>query len=131
MNTKICTKCGIEKPLDDFHKQKTGRLGHHSWCKDCFNSYHPNHRTPASYEVHRERNLKNRYRLSQPEINEMFAGQGGKCAICEKDLDKYRIDHDHNNGRVRGLLCHRCNLLIAGMENEGFLSKALLYLGVK
>lgn len=76
-------------------------------------------------------NIKTRYGLTMAEVDAMRTAQGGKCAICEKALDKYRIDHDHNNGRVRGLLCHRCNLLIAGIENEGFLAKALRYLGVK
>lgn len=76
-------------------------------------------------------NIRARYGLTPQEVDKMLENQGGKCAICETKLDKYRIDHDHNNGMVRGLLCHRCNLLIAGIENENFLTKALKYLGIK
>lgn len=35
---KTCTKCGIEKSLDDFPLQPRGKLGYHSWCKDCLNA---------------------------------------------------------------------------------------------
>ena len=82
-------------------------------------------------EVKRRWNIKTRYGLTTAEVDAMLLVQNNKCSICEKTLDKYRIDHDHNNGKVRGLLCHRCNLLIAGIENESFLNKALRYLGVK
>ena len=46
--TKICSKCGVGKPLDEFHKQKGGKDGKRGDCKDCFNEtsrkYHREHR---------------------------------------------------------------------------------------
>lgn len=38
MNTKICTKCGQDKPFSDYYKQKTGRFGLRPSCKDCITS---------------------------------------------------------------------------------------------
>lgn len=37
--SKQCVKCGLEKPLEDYHNRKVGRLGKHSWCKPCMNAY--------------------------------------------------------------------------------------------
>lgn len=38
MNTKVCAKCGKEKPIDQFHKRKSSKDGHRSYCKDCENN---------------------------------------------------------------------------------------------
>ena len=52
-----------------------------------------------------------RYGISESEFSELWRKQAGCCAICGITLDggKYRIDHDHATGRVRGLLCVSCN----------------------
>jgi hypothetical protein len=57
-----------------------------------------------------------RYGLTIARYEEMLEGQRGVCAICDglpsgknKSLC---VDHDHETGAVRGLLCHRCNALI-------------------
>lgn len=63
----------------------------------------------------RARNLK-RFGLTPEQYDEMFRAQGGLCAICGKPPSGRRryldVDHDHKNGRVRGLLCHLCNTFI-------------------
>jgi hypothetical protein len=43
--------------------------------------------------------------------SEMLIAQGGVCAVCGKPPDRYRlcVDHDHETGKVRALLCHSCN----------------------
>lgn len=79
-------------------------------------------------ETKRKWNLKTRYGLTPEEAAGMLAGQGGVCAICGSAPKKPRIDHDHATGKVRAILCHRCNLLIAGMDDANWLQKALAYL---
>ncbi len=65
----------------------------------------------------------------------MFVEQGGGCAICgglNNDGRGLHVDHNHNGGEVRGLLCYKCNLLL-GLCNEDLtlLQKAVIYLETK
>lgn len=83
------------------------------------------HTTP---EMRRRWNLMTRYGLTPGQIVTMLETQGGVCAVCGKEPTNPRIDHDHATGKVRGILCHRCNLLIAGMDDAAWLQKALAYL---
>jgi hypothetical protein len=62
------------------------------------------------------------YGLSQPQYDQMFVDQRGQCATCNEALveggsTNLNIDHCHTTGKVRGLLCHRCNMIV------GFLDK--------
>lgn len=73
------------------------------------------------------------YGLTEKEYLEMFRKQNGKCAICgvsHLELDrKLAVDHNHETGENRGLLCTKCNLLLgqAG-DNQGVLMAAVAYL---
>lgn len=51
------------------------------------------------------------YKLTAEQYDELFALQGGRCAICRARPKSKRlaVDHDHTSGYVRGLLCSRCN----------------------
>ena len=76
-------------------------------------------------------NLKHRYHMTEEQVDEMLEGQGATCAICLAVLvgNKFRIDHDHLTGKVRGILCHRCNIFCAAFDDKDFLMRALVYLG--
>ncbi len=62
----------------------------------------------------------------------MFVAQNGVCAICSRlNLSGRRlaVDHDHATGKVRGLLCSRCNSAIGlARESLDVLKKTVLYL---
>ena len=60
----------------------------------------------------------------------MLAGQDGVCAICRNPpkVRRLDVDHNHSTGRVRGLLCHRCNRTLASWVNDEWLRAALVYL---
>ena len=85
----------------------------------------------ALYEKGYKRNRVVRpYKIKPEDYYAMLSNQGGKCAICgetpEKDL---YIDHDHSTGRVRGLLCVRCNTGIGWFrDNPVYLHNAEKYL---
>jgi hypothetical protein len=60
----------------------------------------------------------------------MFAKQRGLCAICHEESDnRFSIDHDHNDGKVRGLLCSECNLGLGKFkDNVDNMLRAIDYL---
>lgn len=61
----------------------------------------------------------------------MFAEQEGKCAICKKpeETSTIHIDHSHHTGRVRALLCKKCNLGLGYfVENTKVMQEAVAYL---
>lgn len=63
----------------------------------------------------KEHNLVNRYGLTELEVETILNRQGGKCALYDQTKSLV-IDHDHLTGRVRGLLCYRCNNALGGYE---------------
>ena len=66
------------------------------------------------------------------QYQEMFAAQNGVCAICSAIPTKRGLclDHDHQDGRLRGLLCIRCNNLVGQIEN-GIAASATTYLEMR
>lgn len=82
---------------------------------------------------HKEHMRKSRYGLKPGEYDRMFAEQGGVCAICGATPEQsvrgvLAIDHDHATGRVRGLLCIRCNAALERCEVPGWMARAAEYL---
>ena len=71
------------------------------------------------------------YGLSTDEYNALFASQKGCCAVCGAHQGVLNhtlyIDHDHNTGKVRGLLCSRCNQAVGYAESPD-LDKILAYI---
>jgi hypothetical protein len=61
--------------------------------------------------------LKRKYGLTLEQFDEMLAAQGGGCGICGK-LGADNVDHDHETGRVRGILCWNCNIAIGQLEDN-------------
>jgi hypothetical protein len=77
--------------------------------------------------------LKRHYGITLDEYNLMFAKQGWMCAICGKTrrdgTRPFNVDHDHATGKIRGILCHNCNLIL-GHANDDVLTLggAILYI---
>jgi len=77
--------------------------------------------------------LKALYGLTVEQYNEIFDQQRGECAICGKhqtELTKgLAVDHNHETGKVRGLLCSYCNTAIGSFkESIGTMKKAIEYI---
>lgn len=82
-------------------------------------------------KTRRERLRRYMYNLSPEQFNKMYTTQKGCCAICVQPLEqKYCVDHDHLTGIVRGLLCYRCNIRLAGIDDVLWLEKAFDYLKI-
>lgn len=120
----------MEKPLREFHRQPTGPMGRHSWCRTCANSARRGRPAPTREQARRW-NLTRRYRLSPAKLDEMMAAQAGRCAICRRPMARVCVDHDHATGVVRGLLCHGCNIKLPAVETTEYREAALRYLRLK
>lgn len=134
-DTKTCTLCKLEKPLNEFGNLKRGKKGKNSWCKPCAAAYRKNWvaSNPDKYDAMlRKSKLKALYGITPEDYQAMLEQQNHACAICKKKCRSgYRlsVDHDHETGQVRGLLCRACNqvLGLAG-ESVAILEGAISYL---
>jgi hypothetical protein len=71
------------------------------------------------------RNLHRNYKISPDTFNTMWENQGGKCAICEQPMSPRgrmplaaTVDHNHETGKIRGLLCRGCNHGIGNLKDD-------------
>ncbi len=80
----------------------------------------------------RFQSIERKYGMSKPSYLRMLKAQGGCCAICGGEpggrYNIFNVDHDHNTGEIRGLLCNNCNLLIGlAKDNPDILQCAAVY----
>ena len=74
-------------------------------------------------------NLKYRYGIELSEYDAMVEQQKCKCKICKTETKTLVVDHCHDSGRVRGLLCKQCNVGIGMLkESENIMREALNYI---
>jgi len=118
---KECCVCNIRKPFSEFYNYKNKSDGKNYRCKSCDNSARLKHKLKNPEHTHRKtrnRNLLSRFGITIEEYEEMFKQQGSKCAICgtkENQLTghnagySFSVDHCHDTGKVRGILCSNCN----------------------
>jgi len=133
LNGKECRHCCEQKSYEDFHDNKEMRDGKSSYCKPCA-SERSRLWKQKNKDHARDTYLRKTYGISLTEHLEMFTSQGGKCAIC--GIEEHHapratlfVDHDHDTGLVRGLLCHHCNSGLGHfMDNREWLSQAITYL---
>lgn len=98
------------------------------YCKDCRAAYMRGylHRNPEMAEYNRRRARANTYGLS---LDELELWESIKCCeVCDSTTDLH-IDHDHNTGAIRGILCSGCNVSLGhAKENPETLRKLALYI---
>lgn len=84
-------------------------------------------------EKRRWQALERTYGITKEKYFELLEIQGGGCAICGRGIEsgssKLAVDHDHESGQIRGLLCFRCNYGLSWFqENPRLLGRAAVYL---
>ncbi len=135
----FCKDCKEDKDKSEFYPDKTNSTtGIRTYCKKCTNIRSKKFRAnnlAASKRWVRKSKLKLKFGIS-PEAAEKLidATINGVCEICAKheyhnNKQALSIDHDHATGKIRGVLCHRCNLFV-GFCNEdiALLEAAIVYL---
>ena len=121
---KQCSKCNQTKSLSDFYIiPKSGNP--HGSCKECFKLSSKRSREKLGREHRKNYELQWHYGIGLEEYNEMLNQQGGKCACGSttgrSNAEALHVDHDHNTGLIRGLLCHRCNRAIGLVDDPASL----------
>ena len=122
---KTCTKCGETKPeKEGFYKTK---YGYHGSCKECFKKKADESRKRLGKDHILNRDLVWRYGITLEE----YKSYPQECNICGSKEEgrgyKMNVDHDHQTGKVRGLLCNSCNRGL-GMLGESNLLAAIHYI---
>lgn len=118
---KICTKCKLEQPLENFKKEKSNKNKHRTICKNCdvlrTKYWRRNHK-----ENVRRHNLKQDFNLTEKEYNQMLKNQNSCCAICKTNQSLLKrhlaVDHNHKTGKIRGLLCGNCNTALGLLKED-------------
>ena len=88
-------------------------------------------KTIEGKQVVRKENIKRAHGITIDDYNKLFEKQGGVCAICfEKPIKRrHAVDHNHSTGKIRGLLCHNCNMALGLLkESPELLDRAKAYL---
>jgi hypothetical protein len=140
-----CSKCGLEKELTSFYKNKKNKNGLSKKCKGCddvrlklwnknnpekkrvYNKiaakiYRDKHKHKATWKYNKRiRDIKRIFGISDEELKNLTEKQNNRCAICNKVFIKTpHIDHimRYNKVIVRGLLCSNCNTAIGLLEEN-------------
>lgn len=119
---KRCSKCKKEKELTEFGLKKYNTDGLNHYCKICENERaKKNYSNPVYRERKKYYQIKKLYGLSKEDYFEMLSNQNNKCSICGDGLlnDKNtHIDHSHTTGKIRGILCKKCNHILGNVNDD-------------
>jgi len=156
-NKRLCKCCNKTYPFTEefFTKDKNKRYGLRTQCRNCIKeknrirykenktdenfikkvkSLNKYKREWARANPNKERNARLKYvfNITLEEYNIMLQKQEGVCAICEKECITGKnlcVDHNHTSGKIRGLLCDRCNNGLGRFDDDiELLKKAIKYL---
>lgn len=166
LKLKTCSKCKLQKPLDQYNKESRNKDGKRTYCKDCErpirelekkrvieNRVTLTHKEcslckntlPANMfgknigrrsglsesckPCRNPRTVASRFGLSTEEYLFMKSRVNNSCEICGKLDNHLAVDHCHNTGKIRGMLCTNCNNGLGRFkDNIHFLKNAIDYL---
>lgn len=106
MDLRVCRKCTEPKDEGEYYAYPRRSDGLDYYCKLC--------RSKLA--------VKNRYGISSDQKQGMLEAQGNRCASCGSENPQsdrgWNLDHDHETGEVRGVICKPCNLVLGFVEDS-------------
>jgi hypothetical protein len=129
---KRCGRCALVKPAKAFTSNDKFSHGLAVYCRQCFSEYNKRYT-----DRRRGYTWLKRYGVTPEEYQRLYDLQSGLCAICGNPETRYHrgslmvlsVDHRHNDGSIRGLLCRPCNVGLGQFRDDPVLvQKALDYL---
>ncbi len=140
VESQQCRVCKQVKPASDFGRDARSRSGLRTDCKAC-NAKQGTDKYQSSEERREQQHratIMQKYGLPPQDYDSMFEKQFGVCAICGNpetaiirgSKSRLSVDHDHRpGGKVRALLCHRCNYTLGFVRDDvSLLQKMIDYL---
>lgn len=138
MSSKTCTRCKLAKSLESFYVDNRRPGGRHSICIVCRRKHQLNRsknpeyirRKKKYYLDNRVRICAERYGITEVQVRILHAKK--HCQLCGKKFksgprSRY-IDHCHETGKVRGVLCSSCNYALGILgDRVASLQKAINY----
>lgn len=114
---KRCSKCHELLPAADYHRNVRAADGLQDRCKSCRSASNREWRAknPERVRHHNARRIEFVYGITRAQWEIMYEEQGGRCAACRAAFSEEsppNVDHCHESGQVRGLLCRKCNLAL-------------------
>ncbi len=152
LQVKSCLTCSKLLPLSHFGTYISRDVKYHrTICKDCRNQNEKTQRDDHTRWLDRQRyklkkdnnpqevkdyyrdwHLRKKYNLTLEEFNILSESQNNLCAICESPEKSHKnlvVDHNHNTGEIRGLICSSCNKALGhAKDNKVLLEKMIMYL---
>jgi hypothetical protein len=128
INKRQCHKCKEFKEIPEFSTQNQGNK-----CKECYRKFKKEYyQRPEVKKKEREHFIKGyfkrTYGITICQYQEMLLKQEGKCAICKtewtrinpksKKAEQLSVDHCHKTGKIRGLLCGKCNIGMGYFQDD-------------
>lgn len=154
---KICKTCNKDLPIENFRlyrKRKNEEKKYYkSSCKKCsyksklqWEKDNPDldkkikkkarKKYKSNKNLIRSNKYKERYGITLDQYNKILEDQNYKCKICKTEdtgsklTSNLCVDHCHKTGKVRGILCNKCNSALGFFkDNKNIIKQALLYLG--
>ncbi len=125
----ICPVCGTE--FDETVSHTGVAILNKAWRTFC--SRQCKSKKNNTPERQRKQRLKSKYGMTTAEYDQILASQGGGCAICGGGTDSkgrsLHVDHHHDTGKNRGILCTMCNPGVGYFRDDPeLLEKAADYL---
>lgn len=126
----MCRTCKEVKSFDNFYNSKSSSDGKCTRCKTCDNEARKrskDNNPEANWKSIRRSNLKNKYGLTLEDYENMLKLQNECCAICKLHISENKVsgrfnslsvDHCHDTGKIRGLLCNQCNRAIGMLGDK-------------
>lgn len=130
---KWCNQCRRYLEIKCFSRSSRTRDGLRAGCKECCNKKHKD----ITSESRRKYGLKKLYGMTPEDYEEILNQQNRVCFLCFEEetrvtsngTTKLSVDHNHITGKVRGLLCHRCNVALGFVqENPDLIKRMISYL---
>lgn len=138
MAQKKCTMCHILKDISNYTSSPSTKDRMRNWCKQCFREYDIERRKVLTPEYKRGRSLVRYWPNLSPidayfKYEELLKSQNDACLICKRvesvKIKSLTVDHCHETGKVRGILCDICNLGLGNFkDNVELMERAIKYI---